>query len=383
MFKYKNLFKRVMEELAGDTGSGDAGGGGNADFDMAAASAAISEGLFGKTEGSDDAGDEDKGSPGDGGEPQAKPAPADDSSVPTPGADKKPTDPTQPAADDPNAAPPVPKNEAPKTWRPDAAAEWEKLPPRVQEEVLKREADIFKGIEAMKPDATIGKAFGTALAPYINHLTATGQDAVALTKELVGAHITLSSGTAQQKQQAIQRIFQVYGLQMPSSAPADDPDNAPYVDPATRDLQKRLEAVQSQMSEMTAAQRREVEAQQAQIRQRVEAEVAAFAADPKNIHYSKVENEIAALISSGAAKDLRDAYDKAIWLNPEVRAAEQARIATEQAEAARKAALEKAEAARKASAANVRPSAKAASGTAPLSNLDDTLRETYREITSR
>ena len=377
MFKYKKLFQRVMDELAGDSGAGDSGGGG---FDMAGAMDKISEGLFNSSETVKDG---DK-APGDGGEPSAKPATPDNSSVPAEGADKpaapaadaKPADGTEPATA------PV-KAEAPKTWRPEAAADWGKLPPRVQEEVLKREADIFKGIEALKPDAAIGKAFGTALSPYINHLTATGQDAVALTKELVGAHITLSSGTAQQKTEVIQRIFKNYGISMPSAAPAGDPDTEAYVDPAIRDLQKQLEAVQSKMSETTAAQQREFEAQQAQIRRNIEAEVAAFAADPKNIHYSKVENEIAALISAGAAKDLREAYDKAIWLNPEVRAAEQTRIATEQAEVARKAALEKAEAARKASAANVRSSAKVASGTAPLSNLDDTLRETFREIQSR
>jgi hypothetical protein len=44
-----------------------------------------------------------------------------------------------------------------------------------------------------------------------------------------------------------------------------------------------------------------------------------FSNDPKNEFYLDVRMDMATLLESGRAKDLKDAYDKAVWANPETR----------------------------------------------------------------
>jgi len=60
--------------------------------------------------------------------------------------------------------------------------------------------------------------------------------------------------------------------------------------------------------------------EQNQIKTEVQSEVDTFASDPSNTHYLTVKADMAALLSSGAAKDLKSAYDKACWASPDVRA---------------------------------------------------------------
>ena len=54
-------------------------------------------------------------------------------------------------------------------------------------------------------------------------------------------------------------------------------------------------------------------------------EINIFAADPAHPYFDDVANDITALLRGGGAKDLADAYDKAVWANPVTRAKEQAR----------------------------------------------------------
>lgn len=356
MFKNKllvMLLKPFMMYADGEDGGG-------ADFDMAAASSAVSEGLFG-----------------------AEPAeevvdPPAEEAVVVPPVEVKPEVVAETPPTDPAVVPAV--KEVPKTWRPEAASEWAKLPPVIQEEVLKREADIFRGIEALKPDANLGKAFQTALQPFDQFLRQTKADPVRLTQDLISAHTTLSIGSPEQKLAVLQRISAAYGVPL---IPPDPNAEPPYIDPQVKALQDQLKAVQSQLSGTAEEQRKAAEAEQTRVRSQLMAEIETFAKDPANKHYATVEGEMSRILSSGMATTLKDAYDQAVWLNPTARAAEQARITAESAQKQREEALAKAEAAKKAAAANVRTSAKQASGTTLLGSIDDTLKETLREINSR
>jgi hypothetical protein len=97
------------------------------------------------------------------------------------------------------------------------------------------------------------------------------------------------------------------------------------------------------------------------------------------VFFEEVRNDMAGLLQAGMAADLNDAYEKACYANPNVRAKvlaqQQAKADTE-----RKAqSIQKAQAAKQASAVNVSrkgtlPSAKA------VGSMDDTIRETAREL---
>ena len=127
-----------------NNGAGAAGGDGG--LDLSAAGESISADLFGSSTGGDDNGSgtddvnlDDGAGTGDG------TATTDPAAMGTPAA-KEGEAGTSTATG----------LQAPKTWRPEAAAKFATLPPEVQQEVLKREEDIFKGLEGYKADASIG-----------------------------------------------------------------------------------------------------------------------------------------------------------------------------------------------------------------------------------
>jgi hypothetical protein len=364
------LLARLMDALDGE---GSAGGGGGADFDIAGAVDTIGTDLFGAPDGNEDA--DPAPASGDGGV-QTEPTNTDpDPSKQTPIA--PPTGQAAPPAD--GANPPPKAIEAPKTWRPEAAAAWGTLPPNVQEEIVKREADMFKGIEGYKAHATIGQTFQQIIAPFQQLFQRDNTDPAQLTNSLFQAHAALSLGSPEQKLAKINEIASLYGIQMQPT----DPDAVPYVDPSVKALQNEISALKSQLSGQTQWQQQQQQRENERIRAQLTSEVDAFAADPANIHFSELGDDIAQLLQSGAAKDLKEAYELAVYKNPVTRQKEIDRKASETAEANRKAAAEKAEKARKASGANVKVSAKQASGTAVLGSMDDTLTAALAAIKGR
>lgn len=329
-------------------------------IDMGAAVAEIGEGLGFEVDDTPPA--DPKPTLGDGetvNEEVAAPA-----SEPT--ADAATTPPADPAAaTDPLATPP-------RTWRPEAAADWAKLTPTARAEILKREEDMFKGLEGYKADAAFAKDVKGALAQYLPLLQQHNINPVAQIRGLMDAHYTLAFGAPEQKADLFAKLAQDYGINLAELAV----HQPPYRDPEVERLTKEVQGLKSTL---TAEQER----QAAEHRSKVQREVDAFAADPKNVHFAAVANDIAQMLQSGVASTLQEAYDKAVWANPVTR---QAEIARQQAEATKKAQAEaaaKAEAARKATAANVRTSAKSGSAATPLGSIDDTLNETYRSIMSR
>lgn len=263
---------------------------------------------------------------------------------------------------------------APKTWRKEAAATWAALPSEAKNEILKREADIFAGIETYKVDAGFGKSVKSVVAPYEQIMRDNNMDPVRTIGGLLNAHHTLATGTPQARQELFFRMAKDYGIDLTgASQEAGEP---PYVDPAVAALQNELASVKSTLSQ----QAQKIAAEQRAV---VSKQIDAFAADPSNIYWNEVSDEMAALLESKQASTLQEAYEKAIWTNPVVRAKE---IAKQTAEATAKAQAEaaaKLEAAKQATAANVKARAKSGSATTPLGSLDDTLAAAMANIKAR
>lgn len=341
------------------------------EIDMDAAVADVAEGL-GFEPASDEGADDD--GLGDGEtvtEEVAAPAAKPGDPAPAPAAADKaaaaaPTDPANPAAPaDPLAA-------APRTWRPEAAAEWANLSPTVKAEIAKREEDMFRGVEQYKIDAGVGKSFKQSIGKFIPLLQQHNIDPFQQVTGLMEAHQTLALGTPDQKLALFQRLAQDYGVDLATAAVSQPP----YRDPEVERLQKEVQALKSGREEEQAR-------QQAAARQAFERDVEQFSSDPKNVYFQELINDMIPLLEGGVARTIAEAYDKAAKLNPVVAAKEAAR---QQAEATKKAAEEaakKAEEARRATAANVRSRARAGSAAAPVGSIDDTLNETYKAIMSR
>lgn len=347
--------------------SGDAGG-----FDTDSMVDAIGAGLG---LGLEEAEDTPEVNPTGNSSPVATPA-ADPAPTPTPEVKTAPSPDPAPAPA-PGGRPVISAEAPPNQWRPTAAAHWQALPQEVREEIAKREQDMFNGIEGYKKDAGLGKAFLDIVKPYEGFLQQTGEDVGKLTSELMGVHFTLSVGTQEQKLDLLKSIASHFKVDLGGLVPAD-PDSAPYEDPQVKALRDEINALKSHQA--NADRQQQLQAQRAADAKRAElaAEIDAFAADPKNPDFELLAPEIVNLLKTGLT--LREAYDKAVWLNPVTREKAVASAATERAEAERKA---KAEAAAKAASlakANVKPSAKNASAAAASESMDDTLKGAYAKI---
>lgn len=219
---------------------------------------------------------------------------------------------------------------APVSWSAEAKHAWASIPPAVQQAVLKREQEASNGIRQYSEKTA---RYEQALAPIAQEAAKLGMSVDDATKRLMDGHTFLE----QQPAQAILWLAQKNGIdlaELASNPPAAQQPARP--DPAYAQVSQTVESLQQRLQQIEFGNNLSV-AQQ-------------FAASPDNPYYADVEDQIPRFINELRAVDpslsgaelLKQAYDRAVWLNPEVRAkiqaaetakAETARIATLQAKA--------------------------------------------------
>lgn len=327
------------------------------EFDVAAASNEISEGLFGGSSESSAEVVETEGEEGTGEQTSAEAA-APVASPETPS--EASTTSTAPA---PSPSP------APRTWRKEAAAIWETIPELARAEIAKREEDIFKGLEGYKQQAEVGKALTEILNPYREVIQASNAHPLQFIQGILQVDTLLRKGTPEQKAQVWAQLAKGYGID-----PGQPPGEMPYVDPEVKNLRAELHAIKSKLDTQS-------EATANQLREKLRSEIDAFANDPANVHFSEVANDIAQLLSSGVAADLKSAYDKAVWANPVTRVKEQARLS---AEAEAKAKTKAANTANVAAAQSATVKARGVPGhVVSKGSMEDTIAKTLADIKAR
>ena len=92
-----------------------------------------------------------------------------------------------------------PKKTAPTTWRTETKAKWDTLPPEVQDEIEKREADMEKGWKDLGGRSNELKQWDEAIAPYRATLGAIGMAPQKAVQVLFNADHLLRYGNPQQK----------------------------------------------------------------------------------------------------------------------------------------------------------------------------------------
>lgn len=256
--------------------------------------------------------------------------------------------------------------EPPKSWKKEAQAEWQKLPESLRAEVFRREEDFHKGIAHYKQFSDIGTTLHKVIEPYSQMIIQAGHNAPALIGDLLSMQKVMTTGSKQERAAMAMQILQNTGVSLEE---LQQVPQQPAVDPNIAALIQKVQSLEGQLT--SQSQQRE----QAEL-QDVNAEVEKFRTDGKHEHFSAVALDMSALLAQGRASDLQDAYDKAVWANPETR---EKQLQKHKQELARKQADE-ATAARKAAGANV-----ARRGTPPVptkpGTIEDTIRQKYRQLT--
>lgn len=241
---------------------------------------------------------------------------------------------------------------------------WATLPEDVQREWKKREDDIQRMMTSHDGELRMGRSIKEIASPYMATIQAEGGTVEGAFKDLLNTSYILRTGSPHQKAQVMMQAIQQFGVDLNLAQQAQQ-------NPQLAQLQEEIHRLKQANSPQVI----ENQLQERLEQDRIANEIRDFAANPKNVHFQTVRADMGALMTSGRAKDLQEAYEMACWANPSIRAANLTAQA-EQDKAKRKTEME---AKRKASASVVgSPSGTSPSAHAPNKSLEDEIRDNIR-----
>ena len=286
----------------------------------------------------------------------------------------------------------------PSSWKPGAKAQWNALPEDVRKEIYRRETDFSNSVlnGPMKQNADFGNTVRQTVEPYRQMIEAEGGTPEKAIGELLRTAALFRGSNQAAKLNAIFQIDQQFntGLrdhftrsvqaevarQMGQPAPQgqQQPQPAqPFSDPRVDQI---LQSLQAQERGRAAEQERIANAATDQFLGSKDEK-----GDPKFPFVDNVIDDMTARVQALRQQNpamahndiLQAAYDAAVWANPETRA-----VLIAQTQAPQVAAAQTAQRVQQAKRAQVgaMPKRGAIPATEPPKSLDDTIRETAKEL---
>lgn len=202
-----------------------------------------------------------------------------------PDANAAPIDPTK-AADKPVAPPPG--------WSPTSKRDYAALPDHIKADIAKREDEVNQGLAKLQSYK--------GLDPFVDMARKSGTSLPEAVQRYVAAEQLLE----QDPIKGLKWLCQNYKVDPRRLVDGEQPQGGQQ--PQQRQDQFRDPRVDQILPHV-----------QQLINQPVKNQIVQFFADPKNVYAENVADDMTALIKSGQAKDLAEAYDKACWARPDIR----------------------------------------------------------------
>jgi len=224
-------------------------------------------------------------------------------------------------------APVVEAIKPPSSWKKDHWETFGKLSPEIQKYINERESQFASGVSTYKQEAERAKDLWTALQPYSEDLQRYNVTPAQWIQQVGSVHQALVKGDMPTKLHTASQLLQNYNV--PARLVVQDAQGQwQFVDP--RQMQQQAQQQQPQQNQTQDI----AKIVEEKILERTMAtEIQQFA--QSHPHYEAVRSQMSGLLQTGMAENLNDAYEKAILLNPELREAEQQRLAQENADKAR------------------------------------------------
>ena len=195
---------------------------------------------------------------------------------------------------------------APASWSPAAKATFDKLPPEVQQAVAKREQEIDHGLRRKSEEVKRYEPLEQLIAPRRAEWAAQGLDEATAIKTLLAAQDLLQ----QDPRKGLEFLARSYGVNIASLSA--QPQGQPYQAQPARDSHPEIAALKQQLQVLQS------QVQTAQTAPIV-SQIDAFQNDPANLYFENVRDDMAVLLHNGKAADLKEAYDMACWMRPDIR----------------------------------------------------------------
>lgn len=202
---------------------------------------------------------------------------------------------------------------APTSWSPKIREKWGQLPEDVRKEIVRREEASVIGVRKLQEEFQPVRQFAEKLTPVIQEARALGQDPTQYVTNLAIAERGLRDPNPEGKFNALLNIADQYGIPLRQYLGGDVAKQQPQAPAIPPQLQQELEAMRQWREE--------------QSKNTLEAQISEFSKDKE--FFEDVRDQMANLLDSGVAKDLKSAYDTACWADPEVREVMLARQAAE------------------------------------------------------
>ena len=234
-----------------------------------------------------------------------------------------------------------PSIEMPTSWSKEHGENWGQLPRDIQQLLVDREKEQLADYTRKTQEVAEFRRTYDEMRPALEHVAPMLQQNGISHGDYIGKLITADQMLREHPADFIRQAAQMYGIDLAKVAEGGQQDP---IDPQLNQLQQQVQNLQGILHQQT-------QSQQQQQQQAVYSQIEQFTSatdengQPKHPHFEAVHGAMAQLIQGGVADGLEDAYEKAVWGNPELRQS----ILNEQ-EAARKTALEKEEAERVAQA---------------------------------
>lgn len=230
--------------------------------------------------------------------------------------------------------------EPPQHWAEEDKQVFRDAPQEAQEFLLRRHRDMEADYTRKSQEvAEVRKA----LEPIKQSLELNGMSEGDYITRLRAADQYLSNSP----QEAIQWLANSYGVDLSQFGQSQESEDDEFKDPYVQQLERKVQELEGKFQ---SREQQEQQASQQQLQQQVNefANATDEQGSPKHPHFEAVKTHMGALMQSGAAGTLEEAYDQAVWARPDLREQlleSQKREAAQQEEQRRK---EKAQKAKKA-----------------------------------
>lgn len=222
-----------------------------------------------------------------------------------------------------------------KRFPADIQAELSKLPAPVIAALNAREQQIERELTANTDERKMGAEFSKTVAPYIAQIRSEGATPISAVAELFNMAYFLRNPTITPaaKGKFLWDTARQFGADMrPGQVQAVQQPFNPQLQQITQQVTNLQQQLKQQEDQKKAAEQDAVNSQ-----------IDAFRADRNaHPHFEAVALDMAAMLGAGRAESLQQAYDKAVYANPEIRsivlateskAAEDKRVADQKAKA--------------------------------------------------
>lgn len=254
----------------------------------------------------------------------------------------------------------------PASWKKDYHEAWITADPKLKEYAWQREEEMKAGVQPLLSKAQFADQMQQALDPYMNNIRGLGIEAPQAVKALMEADNMLRNGTPQQKQAYFAQLAQQYGVNM------GDVQTQP-VDPNFYAIQNELAQVRGEVlnwkQQQENAQNEMLLNEISQFQQKAE-------------YFEEARPTMIQLLNSGVAKDLDDAYQKAIRLDNDLFTKHQQALQG-QADAAKREQSNRAAKAARAAAVSVKSSTPGAATSTKAQDRRSLLMEQFDNMNER